>query len=205
MVARQFEEIITALPELENYEITVGSGWGSGNQGATLRLSNPGKRRRTTMDVVRDLQRKLIYPGARIRIPARNSMRMLYSGASNAVAIDIRGYNQDLARDTANLIIDRLSQVPGVSNIDLSREEETPEFAIKINRQRAGDLGISAAQIGTAINYAISGRTATTSGGEKSCRSGSPCAKRISPPWRISTPWFPAGITGSFPVKPGGD
>ncbi len=170
MVARQFEEIITALPELENYEITVGSGWGSGNQGSmTLRLSNPGKRRRTTMDVVRDLQRKLIYPGARIRISARNSMRMLYSGASNAVAIDIRGYNQDLARDTANLIIDRLSQVPGVSNIDLSREEETPEFAIKINRQRAGDLGISAAQIGTAINYAISGRTATTlrRGGEE--------------------------------------
>jgi HAE1 family hydrophobic/amphiphilic exporter-1 len=163
MVARQFEEIITALPELENYEITVGSGRGSSNRGSiTLRLSDPGKRRRTTMDVVRDLQTKLVYPGARIRIFARNSMRMLYSGASTAVAIDIRGYNQDLARDTAKLIIDRLNRVPGVSNIDLSREEETPEFAIKINRKRAGDLGISAAQIGTAINYAISGRTATT-------------------------------------------
>ncbi|NLY88075.1 MAG: TolC family protein, partial [Firmicutes bacterium] len=163
MVARQFEEIITALPELENYEITVGSGRGSSNRGSiTLRLCDPGERRRTTRDVVRDLQRKLIYPGARIRIFVRNSMRMLYSGASSAVAIDIRGYNLDLARDTANLIIDRLSRVPGVSNIDLSREEETPEFAIKINRQRAGDLGITAAQIGTAINYAVSGRTATT-------------------------------------------
>ena len=170
MVARQFEEIITALPELENYEITVGGGRGSSNRGSiTLRLVDAGKRRRTTMDVVRDLQRKLIYPGARIRIFARNSMRMLYSGASNAVAIDIRGYNLDLARDTANLIMARLSQVPGVSNIDLSREEETPEFAIKINRQRAGDLGISATQIGSAINYAISGRTATTlrRGGEE--------------------------------------
>ena len=148
---------------MENYEITVGSGRGSSNRGSiTLRLSDPGKRRRTTMDVVRDLQTKLVYPGARIRIFARNSMRMLYSGASTAVGIDIRGYNQDLARDTAKLIIDRLNRVPGVSNIDLSREEETPEFAIKINRKRAGDLGISAAQIGTAINYAISGRTATT-------------------------------------------
>lgn len=33
MVARQFEEIITALPELENYEITVGGGRGSSNRG----------------------------------------------------------------------------------------------------------------------------------------------------------------------------
>lgn len=163
MVARQFEAIITALPELENYEINVGSGRGSSNRGnMTLRLYDPRERRRTTMDVVRDLQTKLVYPGARIRISARNSMRMLYSGAGTAVAIDIRGYNQDLARDTANLIMDRLSQVPGVSNIDISREEETPEFAVKINRQRAGDLGITAAQIGSAVNYAISGRTATT-------------------------------------------
>lgn len=170
MVARQFEEIITALPELANYEITVGSGWGSSNQGSiTVRLRDASERRRTTMDVVRDLQQKLVYPGARIRISARNSMRMLYGGASNAVAIDIRGYNQDLARDTAKLIMDRLSRVPGVSNIDLSREDETPEFAIKINRQRAGDLGITAAQIGMAINYALTGRTATTlrRGGEE--------------------------------------
>ncbi|NLY88807.1 MAG: efflux RND transporter permease subunit, partial [Firmicutes bacterium] len=125
MVARQFEEIIPALPELENYELTVGSGRGSSNRGSiTLRLCDPGERRRTTRDVVRDLQRKLIYPGARIRSFVRNSKRMLYSGASSAVAIDIRGNNLDLARDTANLIIDRLSRGPGVSIIDLSREEE---------------------------------------------------------------------------------
>jgi HAE1 family hydrophobic/amphiphilic exporter-1 len=160
----EFEEIVSKLPELENMEVSVrGFSGGGGNRASmTLRLVDRTKRQRSTNDVMRELQTKLTYPGANIRLRARNSMRMLYSGSDSPIAIDIRGYNQDLARQTAKVVMDRLNMIPGVSNTEVSREEEQPEFFIRINRKRAADLGISTAQISQAIQSSFQGVTATT-------------------------------------------
>lgn len=160
----EFEEIVRQLPELENMEVSVrGFSGGGGNRASmTLRLSDRTKRQRSTNEVMLELQKKLTYPGANIRLRARNSMRMLYSGSDSPIVIDVRGYNQDLARQTAKLVMDRLNTIPGVSNIEISREEEQPEFFIRINRKRAADLGISTAQISQAIQSSFQGVTATT-------------------------------------------
>src|SRR5690554_5418380 len=99
----EFEEIVGKLPELQNMETSLrGFSGGGGNRASmTLRLVNRKERSRTTNEVLRDLQDKLKYPGANIRLFARNSMRMLYGGYDSPIAIDIRGYNQELARQTA--------------------------------------------------------------------------------------------------------
>lgn len=148
------------LPELANMEASVGGG-DTNQSRLTLRLKNKAERRRTTQDVISLLQEKLRIPGARIRVSAQSSMRMLYGGSQFPVAIDIRGYDQNLARQAAILIQDKISEIPGIENVNLSREEARPELTIRINRQRAADYGLTANQIAAAIQSNMEGKVAT--------------------------------------------
>ncbi|NLW55962.1 MAG: TolC family protein [Firmicutes bacterium] len=158
--AQKFEELIAQIPEVENMEVSVRNT----RANFTLRLHPRSKRQRSTNEVLAELQNKLVLPyaGASLRINARNSMRMLYSSSDSAIVIDLRGYNQELGRQTAEVIVSRLSALPGISNVGISRDAEEPEFRIEINRQRAADLGVSTARIAEAIQSAFVGLTATT-------------------------------------------
>lgn len=151
------DSIKTIVPELEHMEASVYSGSAS----LTLRLKSRNQRDRSTQDVVRVLQRRLKIPGARIRIREQNSMRMLYGGSQYPIDIDIRGYDQETAKQVADLVMERLGKIPGIGDITFSREEERPELNVRINRKRAADLGISAVQIAKAIQGNIEGDIAT--------------------------------------------
>ncbi len=158
--AQKFEALIAQIPEVENIEVSVTNT----RANFTLRLHPRSKRQRSTNEVLEELQKKLVLPyaGASLRINARNSMRMLYSSSDSAIVIDLRGYNQELGRQTAEIIVSRLSALPGISNVAISRDAEEPEFRVAINRQRAADLGVSTARIAETIQSAFVGVTATT-------------------------------------------
>lgn len=158
--AQKFEALIAQIPEVENMEVSVRNTRAS----FTLRLHPRSERQRSTNEVVEELQDKLVLPyaGASLWISARNSMRMLYSSSDSAIVIDLRGYNQELGRQTAEIIVSHLSALPGISNVGISRDAEEPEFVIEINRKRAADLGISTSRIAEAIQSSFVGLTATT-------------------------------------------
>jgi HAE1 family hydrophobic/amphiphilic exporter-1 len=148
------------VPELNHLETTVGRR--STNQSSlTLRMKGRAERHRTTQQVVDDLQMKLSIPGSRIRVSAPNSMRMFYGGSQFPIAIEIRGHDQLLARQVAVNIMDTISGIPGITNTYMSREEERPELALKINRKRAADFGVTASQIANTIQTNIEGKIAT--------------------------------------------
>lgn len=151
------ESIRKMVPELERMEASVYTG----SSNLTLRLQSRNHRTRSTQDIVKDIQDKLKIPGIRISVRERNSMRMLYGGSNDSVVIDIRGYNQETARQIAILVMDRIAKIPGITNVSFSREEERPEMNIRIDRKRAADYGISAAVIANAIQGNVEGRVAT--------------------------------------------
>jgi len=151
------DSINTMVPELEHMEVSVYSG----SANLTLRLKSRNQRECSTQDVVRLLQQSLKIPGARVRIREQNSMRMLYGGSQYPIDIDIRGYDQETAKQVADLVMERLGKIPGIGDVTFSREEERPELNVQINRKRAADLGISAVQIGKAIQGNVEGDIAT--------------------------------------------
>lgn len=152
------EDSISAMvSELEHMEASVYSG----RADLTLRLKSRAQRGRSTQDVVKLLQQRLKIPGARIRIREQNSMRMLYGGSQYPIDIDIRGYDQETAKQVADLVMERLSKIPGIGDVTFSQEEKRPELNVQIDRKRAADLGISAVQIGKAIQGNIEGDIAT--------------------------------------------
>ena len=159
-------QITRLVPELVHMEVSVGGRSGglstSPNQSyLTLRLKKRDDRKRTTQAIVDDLIAKTRIPGARLRIYAQSSMRMFYGGSQFPVAVDIRGRDAELAQQTALAIMDKFGAIPGLSNVNMSREEARPELTMRIERKRAADLGISAAQIATAIQTNMDGDIAT--------------------------------------------
>jgi len=147
------------VPELENMEASIG---GQRVHQATLTLRLKSERDRTTEEVVEFLREKIQFPGVRVRVNARNSMRMLYGrGSQNAIEIDIRGYDQELAREAGEMVVAKLNEIPGITDAAVSREEERPELAITVNRKRAADMGVTVAKIADALETAIEGKVAT--------------------------------------------
>jgi HAE1 family hydrophobic/amphiphilic exporter-1 len=58
-----------------------------------------------------------------------------------------------LAQETAS----RLRRIPGLVDIDTSMSINSPELDVKIDRQRASDLGVRAADVGNAVRLMIAG------------------------------------------------
>jgi len=51
----------------------------------------------------------------------------------------------------------RLSEVPGVTDLDSSYEPGKPEVRVRVNRDKAADLGVSVASIATALRTLVGG------------------------------------------------
>ncbi len=76
---------------------------------------------------------------------------------SDDVSIHIRGENLDTLRELGDEAVTLLEPVSGLENLTHSYEEVKEELNIRIDRQRASDLGVDAAVIGKALKIALDG------------------------------------------------
>ena len=76
-------------------------------------------------------------------------------------SLRIQGPEIDILAESADKIIKAIDDIPELKNITHSYEEQSNELVIKVNRERATDLGVSAEQIGNAIRLALNGDIAT--------------------------------------------
>jgi HAE1 family hydrophobic/amphiphilic exporter-1 len=78
-----------------------------------------------------------------------------------ATRYDLQFYVQgpDLERleEYTSTIMKRLSEVPGVADLDSSYEPGKPEVQVRINRDKASDLGVNMASIATALRTLVGG------------------------------------------------
>jgi len=74
----------------------------------------------------------------------------------------IAGDNLELLHELGDNAMDRIRDIPGVVNLKSTLEENLPEFALRINFEKAGQLGIPAAVIAATVNQAVLGRRPTT-------------------------------------------
>jgi len=127
-------------------------------------------------------------PGARIRVEAQSGLWMLRrlfgSGGTEAVQIELRGYDLNVADNLAGEIKRTIESVPGIADVRLSRREGRPEQNLIIDRERIADLGLSVNQIAAIIQTNIGGGRAGVfrEGGEEY-----PIIVRLQPTDRLST------------------
>jgi HAE1 family hydrophobic/amphiphilic exporter-1 len=72
----------------------------------------------------------------------------------------VRGFELDVLDALAARVADAVRGVPGVTDIDVSREAGIPQEELTINREKAADLGLSVRDVAEALETAIAGTQA---------------------------------------------
>jgi hydrophobe/amphiphile efflux-1 (HAE1) family protein len=170
-VTREVERLVESMPFVENVFTTAGGflfGGGTANRAGRgsldIRLVSPGERDMSADQWVQQLQDKIRergFPGARVfvRPPRIRGLRTSSSGSDLSIAIqgDDLLVLQRLSQDVAQ----RLRGTPGLENMEASAEEATPTLSIRLDRDRAAQLGLDVATVGQTLRTALDGTVAT--------------------------------------------
>jgi HAE1 family hydrophobic/amphiphilic exporter-1 len=132
----------------------------SGANNAQIRcaLVPVAERKRSSAQVAEALRGSLRgIPGATIRVREGQSMMTRMTSSDQAISIEIRGYDLQTGQNLARQINDAVKEVKGVTEVNISREAGMPEYRVRIDRNKAAELGLTAAQIGTTMQTAMAG------------------------------------------------
>ncbi|MFH1567321.1 MAG: efflux RND transporter permease subunit [Gemmatimonadota bacterium] len=166
---RSVEDVVRReVPEMVSMLTRVGGGgWRSGG-GHTSQIQATlvpkAERRRSSEQIANDLRQVLQgIPGLTVRTRAGQGLFLLRMGSSDTdnASFEVRGYDLAVAQDLATRVDEVIRQVPGITDTRISREEGSPEQVIRIDRQRAADLGLTVGRIGDALQTAVGGTQAS--------------------------------------------
>ncbi len=91
------------------------------------------------------------------------------TGAATDIVVETRGLaNTDYATlaAQANVVMEQLKTVPGLVDFTTTYTSGRPEIQFVVNRDKAAELGLSTAQIGTTIRTLVNGQVVTTYRGD---------------------------------------
>jgi len=171
----QIENVIKAnVPEMEAMitDIGVPSGRGgnlfgrnSGSHSANIQVAlvPADKRKRSVFEVANALRPKLqTLVGAQVYVTPGGFLHFLLNfGSSAPLDVEVRGYDLDSGMRLARQILSIVRETPGATDALISREDNLPELRVKIDRDKAGILGITASQISNTIATCINGSDAS--------------------------------------------
>lgn len=127
-------------------------------------------------------------PGAEIRVEAQSGLgilrRLFGSGEGQALQLELRGYDLDLADELAQNIKRIMERAPEIADVRTSRREGRPEQNLIVDREKIANLGLSVGQVAGVIQTNVGGSRAGSfrEGGEEF-----PIVVRLQPEDRLST------------------
>ncbi len=155
------EEIVKQnVPEMTASVVSVRAGDAELN----VSLGPARQRARSNAQVAEDLRRQLNgkIPGMIVRTRAPQGQFLLERllGTEETLNVEVRGYELDVLDALAERVIHRIDDIPGITDVDLSRDTGIPEERITIDRQKAADLGLNVRDVAAALQTAIAGSQA---------------------------------------------
>ncbi len=164
-VARQVEQIVLReVPETVSILTRVGGGGGSsifsgvssGSNVASVfvQMVNKNDRIRPRREIINDL-RPIVskIPAATISVDTAGFV----GGMETGVSLQVYGKDPDVLIDLANQVEEIIRTTPGTVDVVNTDAVRAPETKIKLDRQRLSDLGLSAAQVSSALRTAVTG------------------------------------------------
>jgi len=159
----------TIGPYIENVQTSYGMGsWHrrSSSTGGSLRIKlvDLDERDLSSEEIAELLRRKLNdIPGLIVRTRSSGGlflMRMLQS-QGESIGVDIRGHDRQESMRIADDVERILNQVPGITDTRLSERRGRPEVGLEIDRDKAGEFGLSVSEIARTLRTAFGGEVAT--------------------------------------------
>ncbi len=127
-------------------------------------LTPPDKRTRNQVQVMNDVRPKIIklFPGVAMFFdPGGLVKRVTSFGSQKSIDVEIYGYDFEKARGVIRQIEDAMHKIPGIADIEVSREENYPEINVVVDREKAALLGISETDVANAVLFSLNGNGQT--------------------------------------------
>lgn len=174
-VVKEIERVLlAAVPEMQAMISDVGIptvrggnffSRNSGSHAANVQVAliPADKRNRSVFEIIKAVRPKLTtIPGATVFINPGGFLRFLLNfGSSAPIDVEIRGFDLATGSRLAKEIAAIARSTPGATDVQITREDNLPELRVKIDRDKAGVLGINVAQISNTINTCINGSVAS--------------------------------------------
>ncbi len=119
------------------------------------------QRDRSAWDIMAEINQSL---GEMPGIRANAIMRQGLSGgrAGSPVQFVIAGPDYDELAEWGQTLLERAEQIPGLTRLDLDYKPTQPQVSVRIDRDRAADLGVSLQTVGRTLDVMLGGRNVTT-------------------------------------------
>jgi multidrug efflux pump subunit AcrB len=171
-VTERVEELLRQQPEVEGIFTIVGgfvfgrSQYESPNRTSIkVRLKPMADRGGiSSQDWINRLQpkiRALQLAGVKVYMRATGIRGIRISRGDDDLSLRVKGLELAKLEEIADEMVERLKQVSGIRNVQHSSEERNQELSIQVDRNRAATYGLTVADVGQAVRYALQGRVVT--------------------------------------------
>jgi HAE1 family hydrophobic/amphiphilic exporter-1 len=100
-------------------------------------------------------------PGGEVRVSQFDIVTRLLAGGNDGIELLIFGRDLPTLARLGQEALERVRDVPGLTNADLNWQPSTPEMQVRIDRKKAAALGLSFADIAGTVDTATGGGVAT--------------------------------------------
>ena len=172
LAQRISEQFRADFPEIKTIGVTLGvadsdNAWASIQDNGTHHISfNISLTRKTererTMTQIADLMRKSLDSYKEVRtFEVIESGQKGGAGGQSSVDIELYGYNFNETDRVAAQIKEMMLQVPGCTEVVISRDEYTPEYQVVFDREKLAMNGLNVATAATFLRNRVNGATAS--------------------------------------------
>jgi len=166
----RLDEIVQQIidPDVVAYYTRDLGGWG-GDGRIDISLVSLTERDATADEIASELRNRIQYaiPGADIRVNTRGGLwimrRIFRTGGGDeeaSVSIQLRGHNLETSQQLARTVRNRLQAVDGVTDVEIEESEGRPQQDIRVNREKAAELGLGVNEIAATIQTNVAGNRA---------------------------------------------
>jgi HAE1 family hydrophobic/amphiphilic exporter-1 len=155
----QVEHVLKAMPEVESTYTTINAGSASGENQASIAVSlvRPDQRQRTSAEMAVPVREALkSVPGATFSVSAGGGL-----GGGSPIQVKLMGENLEDLSSTAGALAERMREIPGAVDVQVSLQQAQPMFDVVIDRQAASSLGVGIQETGSALRAMLGGETAS--------------------------------------------
>ena len=159
------KELMTLIEDEEAIRLLVRTPRGFGdpnsfNGGQATVVLAPMEERRPVQEIMKEVSAKVSrLAGVRAFPVARSG---LSNSAGSPVQFVIGGNSYEELVEWRDIILAKAALNPGLSDLDTDFKETKPQFQVKVDRDRAADLGVSLQQVGRTLETFFGSRRVTT-------------------------------------------
>jgi HAE1 family hydrophobic/amphiphilic exporter-1 len=148
------------IPEVGHTYATIGAGDTGTVRDARVfvKLKERKERKRKQEEIQRDLRARME------KIPGILPAILEWAGGSSEkpLVVNIRGEDIALLKKYAAELKEEIYKIPGIVDMEVTLEQDIPEFRLVVDRERAVDAGIMTGDIVRAVGALVGGQAVTT-------------------------------------------